>query len=229
MGTLVWWVLDRYLINICPETSRTIQECLHKTDHCYLQWKFKFWCLQHIFIPMLLWPLLIYEVATSTVESEEAKINKYTRKWLGLPPDLFDVALYCRQAKSKLLFKSIVEESKSGKIRLQMMLVDSKNEVIKSLKPTLKTGKKLKVWGTIRSVKVNHAFKEIIGHTQTGRQGLGTNEKQQWSKASGKNRWDMVIQDVRREVDNKRFLKGVQQSQQGQWTNWEEILQKSIT
>ena len=71
----------------------------------------------------------------------EAKINKYTRKWLGLPPGLFDVALYCRQAKLKLSLKSIVEEFNSRKIRLQVMLDDSKDEVIKSLKPTLKTGK----------------------------------------------------------------------------------------
>ena len=66
----------------------------------------------------------------------EAKINKYTRKWLGLPSVLSDVALYCRQAKLKLPLKSIVEEFKPGKIRLQMMLDDSKEEVIKSLNPT---------------------------------------------------------------------------------------------
>ena len=39
----------------------------------------------------------------------------------------------------------------------------------------------------------------------------------------------MFIQDIRSEVDNKIFLKGVQQSQQGQWTNWGENLQKPIT
>ena len=39
----------------------------------------------------------------------------------------------------------------------------------------------------------------------------------------------MVIQDLRSEVEFKRFLKGVQQSQQGQWTNWVETLQKSMT
>ena len=39
----------------------------------------------------------------------------------------------------------------------------------------------------------------------------------------------MVIKDVKSEMDNKRFLKRVQQSQQGQWTNWEETLQKCIT
>ena len=142
---------------------------------------------------------------------------------------MFDVALYCRQAKLKSPFKSLVEEFKSGKIRLQMILDDSEDEVIKSLNPTLKIGKKWKVKDTVRSAKDNLAFKEIIGHTQTGRQGFGTNEKQRRSKTSGKNHRNMVIQDVRSEIDNKRFLKGVQQSQQGQWTNWEETLQKSIT
>ena len=110
-----------------------------------------------------------------------------------------------------------------------MMLDDSKDEVIKSPKPTFKTGKKWKVRDTIRSPKDNLVFKDIIEHTQTGKRAFITNEKQRWSKTSGKNRRDMVIQDVRREVANKRFLKRVQQSQQGQLTNWEETLQKSFT
>ena len=67
-----------------------------------------------------------------------------------------------------------------------MMLDDSKDEAIKSLKPTLKTGKKWKVRDIIRSVKDNLAFKEITGHTQTGRQSFGTNEKQRWSKLPAK-------------------------------------------
>ena len=72
----------------------------------------------------------------------EAKINKYTQKWLGLPPGLSHVILDCRQAKLKLPFKSNMEEFKSRKIKLQMMLDDSKGKVIKSLNPKLKTGKK---------------------------------------------------------------------------------------
>ena len=50
------------------ETSKTLQEGLQKIDRCPLQGKFKVWCFQHIFIPMLLWPLLVYEISTSTVE-----------------------------------------------------------------------------------------------------------------------------------------------------------------
>ena len=64
-------------INQAKEIYR-IQEGLYKIDCCLLQGKFKVWCLPHIFILMLLWPLLVYEIARSTVESMEAKINKYT-------------------------------------------------------------------------------------------------------------------------------------------------------
>ena len=146
---------------------------------------------------------------------------------MGLPPGLSDVVMYGRQAKLQLPLKSIMEEFKSGKVKLKMMLDDSKDKVIKSLNPSLKTGRKWKVKDTI-SAKENLAFKEVIGLTQTGRQDLGVNEKKWWSQANGKDRRDMVIQEVRNEEDNKRLIK-VQQSQQGQRTSWEEALERSIT
>lgn len=36
----------------------------------------------------------VYKIATSSVETIEAKINKYARKWLVLTPGLSDVAMY---------------------------------------------------------------------------------------------------------------------------------------
>ena len=65
-----------------------------------------------------------------------------------------------------------------------MILEDSKNKVIKSLNPTLKTGGKSKVKDTIISAKENLAFKEVIVLTQTGRQGSWVNEKKWWSQAN---------------------------------------------
>ena len=56
--------------------------------------------------------------------------------------------MYFRQTKLKLPFKTTVEKFKSRKINLQMNLDDSKDKVIKSLNPTLKTGKKWKVSNT---------------------------------------------------------------------------------
>ena len=211
------------------ETVKTAEENLQKIDRRPLPGKYKVWCLQHMLIPMLLWPLLIYEVATSTVEAIERKINKFTRKWLGVPPGLTDVALYCKQAKLRLPLKSIVEEYKAGKVRLQMMLEDSPDEVVKSVQPSLRTGKKWKVQDAVVSAKENLIQKEVIGLTQSGRMGLGINKVQWWSKVSGKNRRDLVIQEVRNEENKSRYVKAVQQSQQGQWTNWDEALQRTVT
>ena len=59
-----------------------------------------------------------------------------------------------------------------------MILDDSKDKVIELLNPILKTGKKWKVRDTTRSAKINLAFKEIIGHSQIGKQKLGMNEEQ---------------------------------------------------
>ena len=58
------------------------------------------------------------------------------------------------------------------------------NKITKSY---IETGKKWKFMDTIRNAKVNLTFKEIIGQTQTGRQGSGMNGKQWWSKTTDKN------------------------------------------
>ena len=52
-------------INQAKETSRTLQEGCHKIDGYLLQGKFMVWYIQHIFIWILLWLLLTYEIATS--------------------------------------------------------------------------------------------------------------------------------------------------------------------
>ena len=79
------------------------------------------------------------------------------------------------------------------------------------------------------TAKESLKIREIIGHTQTNRQGLGSTKTEWWSKAKGKAKRDMMIQEMRKEEDQKRLQKAVQQSQQGQWTAWESALQKSLT
>ena len=73
-----WYDKSMKDTNQAKETSKTLQEGLLKIDCCPLQVKYKVWCLQHVFIQMLLWPLLVYEISTSAVEKMEAKINKFT-------------------------------------------------------------------------------------------------------------------------------------------------------
>ncbi|GFO00248.1 reverse transcriptase [Plakobranchus ocellatus] len=109
------------------ETLELASESLLAINKCGLQGKFKIWCLQFMLIPKLLWPLLVYNICSTTVEAIEAKINKYARKWLGVPPGLSHVAMYCRKAKLKLPMKYILEEYKCGKARRKLMMPWSKS------------------------------------------------------------------------------------------------------
>merc|ERR1712101_61608 len=99
----------------------------------------------------------------------EGKINKYTRKWLGVPPGLTSVALYSRQAKLRLPLKSVLEEYKAGKARLLSMLEDSADPVVKEANVKLKTGRKWKVDKAVEDAKESLKLKEILGHTQSNR------------------------------------------------------------
>ncbi|KAK3799430.1 hypothetical protein RRG08_009973 [Elysia crispata] len=72
------------------------------------------------------------EICSTTVEAVEIKINKFTRRWLGLPPGVTGVAMYCCKAKLRLPLKSILEEYKCGKARLLSMLEDSEDPVVKT-------------------------------------------------------------------------------------------------
>ena len=127
------------------ETVELATKGLLAINRCGLQGKLKVWCLQFMLIPKLLWPLLAYEICSTTVEAIEAKINKFTRRWLGVPPGLKDVAMYCRKAKLRLPLKSILEEYKCGKARLLSMLEDSEDPIVKTVQPAIKTGRKWKV------------------------------------------------------------------------------------
>ncbi|GFN99286.1 reverse transcriptase [Plakobranchus ocellatus] len=142
--------------------------------------------IKFMLIPKLLWPLLVYDICSSTVEAIESKINKYTRKWLGVPPGLSDVAMYCRKAKLKLPKKSILEEYKCGKARLLTMLEESDDPVVKTVQPSLKTGRKWKVTEAVDEAKECLKMKEVIGQTQTDRRGLGSTTAKWWSKTEGK-------------------------------------------
>src|SRR4029079_17766207 len=193
-----------------------------------LQGKFKVWILQFMLIRKLFWPLQIYEIGLSTVEVIERKINRYTRKWLGLPP----VALYSRSSKLQLSLQAITEEDKVAKSRLQLMLMHSSDPAISSIEPVLKTGRKWKVRKAIQEAEESARLKEIVGATQTNRLGLGygkDSKQKQWSKVSATDTQALVIEEVRSQVEQEREHTAIQQSQQGQWTTWEDALQRSIS
>ncbi|KAK3787558.1 hypothetical protein RRG08_042099 [Elysia crispata] len=81
----------------------------------------------------------------------------------------------------------------------------------------------------VDEAKESLKIKEVIGQTHTDRKWLGSSIAKWWSKAEGEEKRDVVINETRLNEDSRRIQKAVQQSQQGQWTNWDNALQKSLT
>ncbi|GFO01873.1 polyprotein [Plakobranchus ocellatus] len=82
--------------------------------------------------------------------------------------------------------KSILEEYKCGKARLLTMLEESDDPVVKTVQPSLKTGRKWKVTEAVDEAKECLKMKEVIGQTQTDRKGFGSTTVKWWSKTEGK-------------------------------------------
>lgn len=109
-----------------------VEEGLKKIEKTCLAGKFKAWTFQHSLLPRLLWPLTIYEVPSSTVETLERTINRHLTKWFGLPLSFSSVGLYTTRGQLRLPISSLVEEYKVGKARLLMTLRDSRDIKIRN-------------------------------------------------------------------------------------------------
>ncbi|KAK0153815.1 hypothetical protein N1851_004106 [Merluccius polli] len=114
---------------------------LQSIEKTMLPGRLKLWCLQFGLLPRLMWPLTIYEVPISKVDKLERLVSSFARKWLGVPRCLSNIALYGKGIL-ELPLSSLTEEYKSTKVRLQMMLTESRDPCVAKTAPTLSTGRK---------------------------------------------------------------------------------------
>ena len=75
---------------------------------------------------------------------------------------------------------------------------------MKTVQPTIKTGRKWKVVEATGQAKECLKIKEVVGQTQTDRKGLGSSVTKWWSKTEGKERRDMVINEILLSEDSRR-------------------------
>jgi len=98
------------------------------------------WYLQFGYLPRLMWPLILCEVAVMKVEKLERLFSSYFKKWLCLPPrPLSSIGLYGKGIL-ELPISSLTEEYKCAKGRLEMMLTESVDLVVAQVVPILMTG-----------------------------------------------------------------------------------------
>lgn len=121
---------------------KEFENWLTTVDKSGLPGRFKAWIYQHCFLPLVLWPLLVYEVTLSTVEILERKVNAYLRRWLGLPRSLCCVALYGRSNKLLLLISSLNEEFRVAHTRETVLYRDSRDSKVESSGIMVQTGRK---------------------------------------------------------------------------------------
>ena len=211
------------------EVQRTALEGLHAIEKSELPGKLKAWCFQHGLLPRLLWPLQIFEISLSRVETIQQHISKYLRKWLGVPPCFSTVGLYTATGMLQVPFSSITEEFKVGKARLHLMLRDSPDDVIRQVQPEVRTGTKWSAAKAVQEAEASLQIKEVIGAIQTGRACLGSTPHRWFSREDSRGHRDMVITELKMIEEEKRVATAAGQAKQCAWMNWEEAEARKLS
>ncbi|XP_060584269.1 uncharacterized protein LOC132740392 [Ruditapes philippinarum] len=193
-----------------------VEEGLKKIDRNNLPGKFKAWLYQHALLPRLIWPMMLYEVPSSTIQALERITSRHLRKWLGIPPSFSSVGLYGKTNKLQLPLSSLVEDFK--KTRLVLTLSDSPDEQIREAGIVTRTGRKWSATETVSQAKSSLMHKDIVGVTAVGRQGIGATKTLLWSQANQTERRALIQSEVRKEEENKRQARAVEMGAQGTWT-----------
>ncbi|XP_066271283.1 uncharacterized protein [Branchiostoma lanceolatum] len=201
-------------------TMKQIEEWLRRIEKSGLPGKFKAWLYQHGMLPRLMWLLTVYEVPMTRVEEMERKVNKHLRKWLGVPPSFTSLGLYSKSSQMQLPLASVTEEYKVAKCRTVMMYRDSQDQQVRQAGVTTRAGRKFVADSLVSKAEGMLILRDIVGITNTGRQGLGSSHFQQWGKASRKERRALIQTEVRQLEEEGRRAKAAQLAAQGAWTKW---------
>ena len=85
----------------------------------------KLWFLQHLLIPCIQWPILIYEVPIFLAFRLEQKASVYVRKWLKQHKSITSLSFYSSASSCALPVKSLTSVHKSSKISGHLLLKHS--------------------------------------------------------------------------------------------------------
>ena len=211
------------------DTTQELEAWLCSVDKSGLPGKFKSWIYQHGVLPRTLWPLLVYDVPTTIVESLERKVSKYLRRWLGLPRSLSSIALYADKLKLRLPFSSLNEEFKLSRTREVMQYRDSSDAKVAQAGIEVRTGRKWSAQQAVDMAESRLQHSVLVGTVASGRSGFGNVPTTRFDKSHGKERRQLVQSEVRAGVEEERITKMVGMRQQGAWVNWEHALERKVT
>ena len=96
--------------------------------------------LQHLLIPRIQWPLLIYQIPISLAFKLELKVSVFIQKWLHLHHSTSSLCFYSSASPWPLPIKSLSSALKASKISEHLLLRNSQDPLVSSCVPKLRTG-----------------------------------------------------------------------------------------
>ena len=202
---------------------------LDKLDKSFLLGSSKVWVLQFLLLPQVRSIITIYEIPLSTVERLEKRVSKYIRKWLGFHSSISSLALYSKSSPCPLPFTSLSSLFKTSKTSAHLQLRDSKDPIVASTVPVLETGRKWGVADSVQDAESIMRFKDILGHTQTGRAGLGYTPMEQ-IPVKGSKEYRKAVSDIVSNVhDQMQVSSRDNQRLQLNWTTWSDYIRNDLS
>ena len=105
---------------------------------------------------------------------------------------------------------------------------DSSDIKVSSAGIEVRTGRKWKAHEAVDQAESRLRHSELVGTVASGRAGLGSNPRPHYKKAQGKERRQLIQEEVRAGVEEARCSRTVGMRQQGAWTRWEEAAGRKI-
>ena len=210
------------------ELEEKLLGCLKAINNSSFKGSQKLWFLQHLVIPRVQWPLLIYEVSISCALSLEKHISVYIRKWLKIHPTITNLSFYSPLSPCPLPLKPLTAVLKSSKISGHLLLRDSIDPLVSSCNPRLIVGHwKVDKMPTIAEAEMN--FHQIQGPRQVGRNGLGI-AKLPEIPSKNTHSYRKLVSTTSRTIDvEEHSQKALQLSLQCQWMSWENYIKNNIS
>ena len=132
----------------------------------------KLWILQHLLIPRIQWPLLIYEIPISLAFKLEQKVSIFIPKWLHLHHSTSSLCFYSSVSPCPLPIKSLSSALKASKISGHLLLRNSKDPLVSSCVPKLQIG----TWNiedAVLSSENDIKISQVCGNGHHNGHGLG--------------------------------------------------------
>ena len=219
-------IFDR---NSLDELKKKLLDGLNIIDSSHFTGSQKLWFLQHLLIPRIQWPILIYEVPISLVSKLEQKASVYIRKRLKLHKSITSLLFYSSASPCPLLVRSLTSVLISSKISGHLLLRHSWDASVSSCVPKLQAGN----WQVVKAVQACETdlkYKSIIGHHQHSRHGLGYIKTSKVPSDKSSRDYRTFISSHHKEIEDTYVIsKSVQLKVQGQWTRWLNYIEQNFS